>query len=233
MNMPRLMDLTQHHSNGEKVTVKAHGGSIDIQGLSIATVDEQARIQKVETWFDPLEMFRQMAPDGIVTKENIIPQLDGNEVPRNKTESSQSRVGPTSTDEAENERHQQDTTTIETSHSVVGAVDENKNVKLAEENVAKTEEAKPVVETAPATNRVEQFSTDYFNASDPQLATELSSSLLSDQKDVIPSGTTTQLRELPASSGPNHQVQEETLATTSVPVPNQPATPTSQFKIEP
>lgn len=32
-------------------------------------MDDQVRLQKVETWFDPLEMFRQIAPNGIVNKE--------------------------------------------------------------------------------------------------------------------------------------------------------------------
>ena len=48
---------------------KAHGGPIDIQGVTIATVDEKVRLQSVETWMDPLEMFRQAAPNGIVNKE--------------------------------------------------------------------------------------------------------------------------------------------------------------------
>lgn len=231
-NMPRLTDLAQNHRNGEKVTVKAHGGPIDIQGISIATVDEQARIQKVETWFDPLEMFRQIAPDGIVTKEKIIPQLDGNEAPRSKTESSQSKQGPTSSEEAVTETHQQGTATIQTPRPAMGTVDENKNPKLAEESVVTTEKVEPAVQKDPAATPFERFSTDHLNASNQQLATELSSSLW-DQQDVIVSGTTTQLRELPTSSEPNHQVHEETLAITSVPKPNQPATPRSQSKIEP
>lgn len=34
----------------------------------MATIDESIRIEALETWFDPLEMFRQIAPDGIVTR---------------------------------------------------------------------------------------------------------------------------------------------------------------------
>lgn len=56
-------------SKGEKITAKAHNGSIDIEGVTVAQVDDQVRLQKVETWFDPLEMFRQIAPNGIVNKE--------------------------------------------------------------------------------------------------------------------------------------------------------------------
>lgn len=37
--------------------------------MTVAHVDDQVRLQKVETWFDPLEMFRQIAPNGIVNKE--------------------------------------------------------------------------------------------------------------------------------------------------------------------
>jgi hypothetical protein len=50
------------------VTAKAHGKTIDIQGVTVAQVDDQVRLQKVETWFDPMEMFRQIAPNGIVNK---------------------------------------------------------------------------------------------------------------------------------------------------------------------
>lgn len=56
-------------SKGERITAKAHNGPIDIEGVTVAQVDDQVRLQKVETWFDPLEMFRQIAPNGIVNKE--------------------------------------------------------------------------------------------------------------------------------------------------------------------
>lgn len=61
-------------SKNEKVTAKAHGGSIDIQGITVAKVDDQVRLQSVETWFDPLEMFRQIAPNGIVNKTIVKPK---------------------------------------------------------------------------------------------------------------------------------------------------------------
>jgi hypothetical protein len=50
------------------VTVKAHGGQIDIEGVTVAVVDASLRVQKLETWFDPMEMFRQIAPTGITQK---------------------------------------------------------------------------------------------------------------------------------------------------------------------
>ena len=59
------------YSKGQKVTAKAHGGSIDIEGVTVATVDDKVRLQNVQTWFDPLEMFRQIAPNGVVNKESI------------------------------------------------------------------------------------------------------------------------------------------------------------------
>ncbi|KAI9773032.1 MAG: hypothetical protein M1839_002233 [Geoglossum umbratile] len=48
------------NNKGENIRLKAHGGKIEIQGITVAHVDEGVRLQKVETWFDPLEMFRQM-----------------------------------------------------------------------------------------------------------------------------------------------------------------------------
>lgn len=58
-------------SKGEKVTVKAHGGPIDIEGVTVAKVDDKVRLQSVETWFDPMEMFRQIARNGEVKTESI------------------------------------------------------------------------------------------------------------------------------------------------------------------
>lgn len=48
--------------------MKKHGGVIDIEGVTTATVNDKIQLQKVHTWFDPMEMFRQMAPQGIVNK---------------------------------------------------------------------------------------------------------------------------------------------------------------------
>ncbi|KAH9214439.1 hypothetical protein DL95DRAFT_435921 [Leptodontidium sp. 2 PMI_412] len=81
-------DYVGFNNKGEKVTAKAHGGAIDIQGITVAKVDDKVRLQSVETWFDPMEMFRQIAPTGDVTKttatpnsgEDITTQLHGEEV---------------------------------------------------------------------------------------------------------------------------------------------------------
>ncbi|KAG9617450.1 hypothetical protein KCU86_g15620, partial [Aureobasidium melanogenum] len=55
---------------------KAHGGAIDITGITIATVDDAVRLQDVNTYFDPLEMFRQIAPNGIVNKQVVDKRID-------------------------------------------------------------------------------------------------------------------------------------------------------------
>lgn len=63
--------LIYSSSQGEKVTIPAHGKTVSIQGVTVATVNEKVQLQKVETWFDPLDMFRQIAPNGIVNKEVV------------------------------------------------------------------------------------------------------------------------------------------------------------------
>lgn len=61
-------DYVGFNDKGEKIRAKAHGKTIDIQGITVAKVDDKVRLQSVETWFDPLEMFRQIAPTGEVTR---------------------------------------------------------------------------------------------------------------------------------------------------------------------
>ncbi|KAI4728544.1 hypothetical protein E4T49_03673 [Aureobasidium sp. EXF-10728] len=69
-------DYVGFNDKGEKVTAKAHGGAIDITGITIATVDDAVRLQEVNTYFDPMEMFRQIAPNGIVNKQVIDKKID-------------------------------------------------------------------------------------------------------------------------------------------------------------
>ena len=64
-------DYVGINNKGEKVTAKAHGGPIDIQGVTVADVNDKVQLQAVRTWFDPLDMFRQIAPDGVVRKEDV------------------------------------------------------------------------------------------------------------------------------------------------------------------
>lgn len=61
-------DYVGFNDKGEKVTAKAHGGIIDIEGVTVAQVDDKVRLQAIQTWMDPLEMFRQIAPKGVVNK---------------------------------------------------------------------------------------------------------------------------------------------------------------------
>ena len=70
---------SQRLSKGEKVTAKAHGGLIEIQGITVAKVDEKIRLQSVETWFDPMEMFRQIAAHGTVSKTSLV-QVPGKDL---------------------------------------------------------------------------------------------------------------------------------------------------------
>lgn len=42
----------------------------------MAQVDDKVRLQSVDTWFDPLEMFRQIAPHGVVNKETMNRNVD-------------------------------------------------------------------------------------------------------------------------------------------------------------
>ncbi|KAH8730541.1 hypothetical protein GQ44DRAFT_581174, partial [Phaeosphaeriaceae sp. PMI808] len=66
-------DYVGVNNKGEKVCAKAHGGTIDIQGVTVATVNEKVQLQGVRTWFDPMDMFRQIAPEGVVRKEVALP----------------------------------------------------------------------------------------------------------------------------------------------------------------
>lgn len=64
-------DYVGINNKGDKVTAKAHGGAIDIQGVTVATVNDKVQLQSVRTWFDPMDMFRQIAPDGVVKTEIV------------------------------------------------------------------------------------------------------------------------------------------------------------------
>ena len=64
-------DYVGINNKGEKVTAKAHGGPIDIQGVTVATVNDKVQLQSVRTWFDPMDMFRQIAPNGVVRKDTV------------------------------------------------------------------------------------------------------------------------------------------------------------------
>ena len=77
-------DYVGFNDKGEKVTAKSHGGPIELMGTTWAWVDDQIRVKKLETWFDPLEMFRQIAPSGIVNRETVYPEDDSIVVPEKR-----------------------------------------------------------------------------------------------------------------------------------------------------
>ncbi|PYH98133.1 hypothetical protein BO71DRAFT_316986 [Aspergillus ellipticus CBS 707.79] len=54
-------DYVGVNDKGEKVKIAAHGGPIDIQGVIIAKVNAALQLEQINVWFDPLEMFRQIA----------------------------------------------------------------------------------------------------------------------------------------------------------------------------
>ncbi|RYP07782.1 hypothetical protein DL765_009018 [Monosporascus sp. GIB2] len=56
-------DYVGYNKKGEKVTIKAHGGPIEVFGVTVAHVDDKLRVTKLETWFDPMTMFNQIAKD--------------------------------------------------------------------------------------------------------------------------------------------------------------------------
>ncbi|KAF2223283.1 hypothetical protein BDZ85DRAFT_197707 [Elsinoe ampelina] len=64
-------DYVGFNNKGEKVTAKAHGGPIEITGITVATVNEAVQLQAVDTYFDPMTMFKQIAPEGIVNLEPV------------------------------------------------------------------------------------------------------------------------------------------------------------------
>ena len=49
--------------------VPPHGDTIDVEGLAVAKVNDKLQLEKVDIWFDPTEMFRQMDPTGDAKKE--------------------------------------------------------------------------------------------------------------------------------------------------------------------
>ncbi|KAI0132747.1 hypothetical protein BJ170DRAFT_700499 [Xylariales sp. AK1849] len=64
-------DYVGWNDNGEKVMAKAHGGLIDIQGITVSYLTDKFQVTKLETWFDPVEMFRQISPQGVVKHEVV------------------------------------------------------------------------------------------------------------------------------------------------------------------
>ncbi|KAF5361502.1 hypothetical protein D9758_006151 [Tetrapyrgos nigripes] len=55
-------DYVGFNNKGEKVMSKAHGGLLSIEGVTVGVVNDKLQLQNVETWYDPLSLFRQMGP---------------------------------------------------------------------------------------------------------------------------------------------------------------------------
>lgn len=61
-------DYVGKNEDGDVVTIKAHNGILDIQGVTVAKVNDTLQIESLETWFDPKDMFEQMRPSAETMK---------------------------------------------------------------------------------------------------------------------------------------------------------------------
>ncbi|KAL3418166.1 hypothetical protein PVAG01_09881 [Phlyctema vagabunda] len=64
-------DYVGFNEAGEKVTVKAHGGTINFYGLTVAKLTDDLRIQSLDTFFNPMEMFEQIGRGGKIEKVTV------------------------------------------------------------------------------------------------------------------------------------------------------------------
>lgn len=55
-------DYVGKNEDGDTVTIKAHGQQLDIQGITVAKLDDELRVTSLETFFDGKDMFEQMKP---------------------------------------------------------------------------------------------------------------------------------------------------------------------------
>ncbi|KAG8160003.1 hypothetical protein KVR01_010640 [Diaporthe batatas] len=55
-------DYVGKNEEGSTVTIKAHRGILDIQGVTVAKLNDKFQVTSLETWFDPTDMFKQMRP---------------------------------------------------------------------------------------------------------------------------------------------------------------------------
>lgn len=55
-------DYVGKNEDGDTVTIRAHGKALDIQGITVAKMDDQLRVTSLETFFDAKDMFEQMMP---------------------------------------------------------------------------------------------------------------------------------------------------------------------------
>jgi hypothetical protein len=52
----------------------------------VDTVNDKVQLQDVRVWYDPLDMFRQIAPDGVVKKDVVDKKLSPDEALEAQTE---------------------------------------------------------------------------------------------------------------------------------------------------
>lgn len=69
-------DYFGYNDKGEEVTSKAHGKVLEIEGVTVAVVNDQLQLQKVDTWFDPVDLFRQMGPVMKVSDNTRVPMSE-------------------------------------------------------------------------------------------------------------------------------------------------------------
>jgi len=114
---------------------------IDIKGITIAKVDDKVRLQSVETWFDPMEMFRQIAPSGIVNKtihepvtgKDLSSQLHGDEddehAPKHEFTENVVTASENTTEEVAAEKKSE----VGPGNAVIGSVDSKETTATHEE----------------------------------------------------------------------------------------------------
>lgn len=56
------VDYVGTNDDGSPVTIKGHNELLDIQGVTVAKVNDKLQVLSLETWFDPMDMFNQMKP---------------------------------------------------------------------------------------------------------------------------------------------------------------------------
>lgn len=57
-------DYVGFNNEGKKVRVKAHGGTLDIEGMLVAKVNDKLEIQHIDCWFDPMSLFNEVMKNG-------------------------------------------------------------------------------------------------------------------------------------------------------------------------
>ncbi|KAJ9485291.1 hypothetical protein VN97_g8054 [Penicillium thymicola] len=63
-------DYVGYNSSSEKVKVEAHGGPIDIEGVTVAKVNDKLQVQSLDIWYDPMAMFRQISKEDQISGES-------------------------------------------------------------------------------------------------------------------------------------------------------------------